>query len=199
MNLFDYSMWQRLMEQYKSFGIIAPILIAMLESFIPALPLVLIVAFNISTYGWFWGFIYSYVGSLSGSIIVFLFFRWVSGQSFASKFIHFKRVERVLNWVSKQTMAMIIVLSMLPTTPSSFMNFAFGLSDYPKRKYIISIAIGKITMIGLLALFGNSLTNIQDHPIIFIFSLAVLVITYYFSNLYNKRSGIKDASNKESN
>jgi uncharacterized membrane protein YdjX (TVP38/TMEM64 family) len=178
---------------------LAPILIAMLESFIPALPLVLIVAFNISTYGWFWGFIYSYVGSLSGSIIVFLFFRWMSGRKLTSKFIRIKRVEKVFNWVGKQTILMIIVLSMLPTTPSSFMNLAFGLSNYPKRRYIVSIAIGKIIMIGLLALFGNSLSNIKDHPYVFIISLGIMGVTYYLSNAYNKRSGIKDVSDKDSN
>lgn len=46
-SFFQIETWIQLLNQYKEFGLIIPILLALIESFIPALPLIGIVAINI--------------------------------------------------------------------------------------------------------------------------------------------------------
>ena len=45
--LFEIETWINLFNQYQELGILIPFLLAMMESFIPALPLIAIVTINI--------------------------------------------------------------------------------------------------------------------------------------------------------
>ena len=147
----DPQFWNDIANRIESFGILAPVFLAMLESLIPALPLVLIVILNVNIYGLGIGFMTSYAGTMLGATIMLMFYRTISDYGLHEKLHKFKSIDKMINWVNRQNMAVIIVLSMLPSTPSSFMNLAFGLAQYSKRKYLSSIAIGKVVMIGLFA------------------------------------------------
>lgn len=56
--------WQSLFDSLRLCGPAVPILMACVESFIPALPLVAIVALNVAAYGSVLGFFYSWIGSV---------------------------------------------------------------------------------------------------------------------------------------
>ena len=184
--------WLNLVTQYKELGFLAPIVLALLESIFPFLPLVLIVAFNTGIYGFWLGFLLSYVGNLLGSILVFFFFRFLERSRLIGHLIHGKRLAKILHWVVMQPPAFLIVVSALPFTPSSFINIAFGLSGYSKRRYVVSIALGKFVMIALLAAFGNTLTRLDEHPLIIVLSVAILGLAYYLSHRFGKLTGIEE-------
>lgn len=190
--IFEPQFWLDLVVQYKDIGPLAPILLAMLESFIPALPLVLIIAFNTSAHGFILGFLYSYIGNLVGSILVFLLFRMLERGKLIGHFIHGKRVSKMLHWVVSQPPSFLTVISAIPFTPSSFVNIAFGLSGYSKRRFVISIAIGKFLMIGLLTVFGKTLINITENPLYILVSVLILGIAYYLSHRYGRINGMDD-------
>ena len=54
--------WEALLEGFEGLGPLVPILLAMLESIFPPLPLIAIVALNIAAHGGFLGFVYSWLG-----------------------------------------------------------------------------------------------------------------------------------------
>jgi uncharacterized membrane protein YdjX (TVP38/TMEM64 family) len=186
--LFEIETWINLLNQYKEFGLMIPILLAMVESFIPALPLIGIVAINISAHGVFYGFITSYLGNILGSILVFFFFRAIIKPKFLDRFYHGKRLLKILNWVEKQPPLFLFMISCLAFTPSAFVNMSFGLSGYKKRRFILSIALGKLIMISSLSLFGHSLVQIQDQPLYIILSIIIVLIAYYLSHHMKKKS-----------
>jgi uncharacterized membrane protein YdjX (TVP38/TMEM64 family) len=188
--LFEIETWINLLNQYKEFGLMIPILLAMVESFIPALPLIGIVAINISAHGVFYGFITSYLGNILGSILVFYFFRSIIKPKFLDRFYHGKRLSRILNWVEKQPPLFLFMISCLAFTPSAFVNMSFGLSGYKKRQFILSIALGKLIMIASLSLFGHSLVKIQDQPLYILLSIIIVLVAYYLSHHMKKSSGI---------
>lgn len=188
--LFEIETWINLLNQYKELGLIIPIILAMVESFIPALPLIGIVAINISAHGIFYGFITSYLGNILGSILVFLFFRAIIKPKFLDRFYHGKRLLRILNWVEKQPPLFLFMISCLAFTPSAFVNMSFGLSGYKKRQFMLSIALGKLVMIASLSLFGHSLVQIQDQPLFILLSIIVVLVAYYLSHHMKKKSGI---------
>ena len=73
--LLTLEFWQQLLDSFQGLGPLAPILLAMVESFIPALPLVAIVALNIAAHGALFGFLYSWAGVAVGGSLMFLFWR----------------------------------------------------------------------------------------------------------------------------
>jgi uncharacterized membrane protein YdjX (TVP38/TMEM64 family) len=158
--------------------------------------LVLIVILNVNIYGLGVGFLTSYVGTMLGATLVFLFYRTISFYGLHEKLHKFKSIDKMINWVNRQNMAVIIVLSMLPSTPSSFMNLAFGLAQFSKRKYLISIAIGKLVMIGLFAFYGQVFQAEENQIWIYLGSAVLFLATYFISRFINKKTGIDDASSK---
>lgn len=193
--LLNIETWINLLNQYKELGFIIPILLSMVESFIPVLPLIGIVTINISAHGLLFGFLFSYIGNILGSIVVFLFFRSIIKPKFLDRFYHGKRFDRILNWVEQQPPLFLFFLSCLAFTPSAFINMSFGLSGYKKRQFILSIGLGKLIMIGSLSIFGHSLNQIKDHPTLIIISVLIVLIVYYLSHHMKKRSGINTINN----
>lgn len=190
--LFQIETWLEMLNQYKELGIIIPFLLALIESFIPALPLIGIVAINITAHGFIIGFLTSYIGNVFGSLIVFTFFRTIIKPKFLDRFYHGKRLARILHWVENQKPIFLFILSCLAFTPSAFINMSFGLSGYKKRQFFISIALGKFIMILSLSLFGHSLSQIQNQPVFVFISLIFLIIVYFLSKHVSKRSNYQD-------
>lgn len=197
MNLSQWTdpvFWTDFANRIENLGPLAPIFLAMLESLVPALPLVLIVILNVNIYGLWIGFLTSYAGTMLGATIMFMLYRTISFYGLHEKLHKFKSTDKIIDWVNRQNMAVIIVLSMLPSTPSSFMNLVFGLAQYSKRKYLISIAIGKIVMIGLFAFFGSVFQAKENQIWIYLIGAVLLILTFVISKAVNKKTGIGDVS-----
>lgn len=190
--VFSDAFWLRILENYRGFGPLAPILMAMLESFVPALPLIVIVTFATGAYGPVLGFFYSYIGSLGGSILVFLLFRRIIKPYFIHLIPQRANLEKVMKWVSGQTPFMILLLSSFPFTPSSLLNTTFGLSDFNELTYILCIALGKLIMITLLALFGSSLVNAYQNPYLLGFMIVIFLVMRFVYKRMHKKAGLDD-------
>ena len=74
--------WEGLLAGFEGLGPVAPILLAMVESFFPPLPLVAIVALNVAAHGGLLGFLYSWLGVAAGGTLMFLFWRRVVKRFF---------------------------------------------------------------------------------------------------------------------
>ena len=65
--------WETLLAGFEDLGPVAPILLAMVESFFTPLPLIAIVALNVAAHGGILGFLYSRIGvAVGGAIGAFL-------------------------------------------------------------------------------------------------------------------------------
>ncbi len=189
--------WLRLLENYRGFGPLAPIFLAMLESFIPALPLIAIVTFSISAYGPFFGFFYSYIGSLGGSILVFLLFRRIVKPYFMHLVPQRKNLAKLMYWVSHQTPFTIFLLATFPFTPSSLLNTTFGLSDFKETSYILAISCGKLIMISLLALFGSTLVEAFKNPIYLALMVALFIVMRLIYGRMHKKVGLDEIESEK--
>lgn len=47
----------------------------------------------------------------------------------------------------------LFMLSLLPFTPTSFMHFAFGMSDFDEKRYLRAVLLGKGLMVAMMAVF----------------------------------------------
>ena len=179
--------WQTLLDSFGDLGPLAPIFLAMVESFFPPLPLIAIVALNVAAHGGLFGFVYSWVGVMLGGTLMFLFWRRVLKQflwKFASRS---QKLEKAEQWVSRFDVSSLFMLSVLPFTPSSFMHFAFGISDFDEKRYLITMLLGKGVMVAMMALFGQSLVRSMKNPVYLVLAVVIWGAMYWGSKRFCKK------------
>lgn len=179
--------WEALLDSFGGLGPIAPIVLAMVESFFPPLPLVAIVALNVAAHGGLFGFVYSWVGVMLGGTLMFLFWRRVLKQFFWKFASRSQRLEKAEQWVSRLDVSSLFMLSVLPFTPSSFMHFAFGISDFDEKRYLITMLLGKGVMVAMMALFGQSLVSSMKNPVYLVLAVVIWGAMYWGSKRFCKK------------
>lgn len=179
--------WQTLLESFGDLGPLAPIFLAMVESFFPPPPLIAIVALNVAAHGGLFGFVYSWVGVMLGGTLMFLFWRRVLKQFFWKFASRSQKLEKAEQWVSRFDVSSLFMLSVLPFTPSSFMHFAFGISDFDEKRYLITMLLGKGVMVAMMALFGQSLVRSMKNPVYLVLAVVIWGAMYWGSKRFCKK------------
>ena len=179
--------WETLLDSFGNLGPIAPITLAMVESFFPPLPLIAIVALNVAAHGGLFGFVYSWVGVMLGGTLMFLFWRRVLKQFFWKFASRSQKLEKAEQWVSRFDVSSLFMLSVLPFTPSSFMHFAFGISDFDEKRYLITMLLGKGVMVAMMALFGQSLVSSMKNPVYLVLAVIIWGAMYWGSKRFCKK------------
>lgn len=179
--------WEALLHSFGGLGPIAPIVLAMVESFFPPLPLIAIVALNVAAHGGLFGFVYSWVGVMLGGTLMFLFWRRVLKQFFWKFASRSQKLEKAEQWVSRFDVSSLFMLSVLPFTPSSFMHFAFGISDFDEKRYLITMLLGKGVMVAMMALFGQSLVSSMKNPVYLVLAVVIWGAMYWGSKRFCKK------------
>lgn len=182
--------WEQLFLSFQILGPLVPILIAMVEAFIPALPLIAIVTLNVAAHGPVFGFVYSWIGSVIGSILFFalcrkLFKPWIA--RFADKHPKIMKARNWVNGINKKALFFIITM---PFTPSCFVNFAMGVSDFDKITYIKIMASAKIVMLLLLSMFGQSVVQAFENPVFIVLAVLLVVVLYLASKYIRKKHNL---------
>ncbi len=188
--LMTLSFWEALFAQFQYLGPAVPIALAAIESLIPALPLVGIVVLNVAAHGMMLGLLYTWIGASIGSTIVFLFFRHVVRRFFRPLAARYKALQRARDWVDGFNPAALFILAIFPFTPSSFLNIAFGVSEFSAKKYLCTMLCAKFVMISLLSLFGQSFVAAFENPLFIGVSIALLVAFYWGSKKMNEKHGL---------
>ncbi len=188
--LGNIEFWVNAFEVFRGFGPAAPILLTCVESFIPVLPLVVIVTLNITACGPLFGLIYSWIGTSIGCTCVFLFFRKLVKPNLKFWIEHKEIFVKALEWVSKIDRKVLFAVAMMPFTPSVFVNMAFGLSDMHESEFLKVLISAKSVMMILISLFGNSVVAAASEPIFIILSVIILAVLWVLSKKAGKSAGL---------
>lgn len=168
-------------------------LLIILESVIPALPLGVFVALNINSFGFLFGLILSWIATCVGCYLSYLLFNYLS-NNFIYKFFkenNRKKIEKATIKFKKIPFSNLVVIIALPFTPAFLINIIAGMSNIPKKKYLIALLIGKIFMIFFWAYVGKSLIeSVTDIKTIIIVSIMIL-LAYFISKLVSKKMNIE--------
>ena len=183
--------WETLLDSFGDLGPLAPITLAMVESFFPPLPLVAIVALNVAAHGGLLGFLYSWIGVALGGSIMFLLWRRVVKRYFWKIASRSPKLERAQQWVNRFDTSSLFMLTLLPFTPSSFMHQAFGISDFDEKRYLITMLLGKGVMMAMMAIFGQSLVSSMRNPVYLILAVVLWGGMYFVSKKFCKRHNLE--------
>ena len=83
MEFTEYS--EFFLKYIETWGPVAGILFPVMEAFFPILPLVGFVIINVAAFGFFFGYLYSWIGNCLGSFLLFLLLRKVGGKKLELK------------------------------------------------------------------------------------------------------------------
>ena len=183
--------WEALLDSFGDLGPIAPIVLAMVESFFPPLPLIAIVALNVAAHGGLLGFLCSWAGVALGGCIMFLLWRRVVMRFFWKFASRSPKLEKAQQWVNRFDTSSLFMLTLLPFTPSSFMHLAFGISDFDEKRYLITMLLGKGVMVALIALFGQSLVSSLKNPVYLVLAILLWAGMYWVSKKFCKKHNLE--------
>ena len=129
-----------IVESYKAFGPLLGIGLPMIEALIPALPLIVFVLANAVAFGFWLGFLYSWLGSVMGALLVFFIIRHFGRSRFFSFVNKHEKVRKAMGWIERKGFAPIFVIFCFPFTPSALINVVAGLSRISVKQFGLALA-----------------------------------------------------------
>ncbi len=167
------------------FGFIAGFLLIILESMIPILPLAVFIALNVITFGPLFGFLLSWISTVTGCMLSFFLCKKLRNK-FDKKYGNDKYVKKFKKGINKLSYSNLVILLALPFTPAFAINIAAGLADIDKKKYFSALIIGKIPLVYFWGFIGKSfLESIRD-PYIIAEIVVMLILAYLASKVAAK-------------
>ena len=176
----------------NSLGAFAPILACILmlvESMLPVLPLAVFITINFYYIGTIPGFLISWILTCVGCFLSFKlcrtkFKKYFDNMMDKKEHKKLKKMMKVFDNLKVEQLALLIAI---PFTPAFLVNIAAGLSNMNKKKFIISLVIGKFFMVYFWGFVGTSLIESLKDPSILIKIGIALVVAYVISKIVNKK------------
>lgn len=170
---------EQFLEKLSGLGPLPGILAPFAETFIPFLPLVLIIAANVNIYGFGFGILFTWIGVITGAICLFLICRRFGGTFGAWIQKRFPKIKSFFNWVEKKSFTPLFLLYCFPFTPSVVITMVSGLSRVPFHTFLVAIIFGKSVMILSIALISFDITNLFTHPWRIIVSILGIILLWF--------------------
>ena len=174
------------LQEYKLLVAVLGFIIIIVETFIPALPLVAIVGANAFVLGIWLGFFISWIGSVVGSIVLFLISSKISNTKIINK-INNDKVYKFKAWVKKQGFSMIFITYLCPFIPDFLITITSGMSQMKLSNFIPGMILGKFIMFLGISYIGNDFINFIRNPIKVSSLLVIIIIFWILGNKVNKR------------
>ena len=184
---------QLLTEYLINCGPLLGILIIIIESFFPPLPLGVFIALNCNAYGIIFGIILSWISTVFGCTLSYLFFKKLSNKVIY-KYLSEKTKERVKRSslkFNKLSLSSLVLIIALPFTPAFLVNIIAGVSNLPRKKFITALLIGKMSIVGFWGIIGKSFIESMHDIKAIIFILLALLIAYIISKIVSKKAHIE--------
>ncbi|MFD2114731.1 TVP38/TMEM64 family protein [Paenibacillus yanchengensis] len=175
----DLEQMQGALEGLSAYGPLPGILATFLETFIPVLPLIAIIAANVNIYGFGLGFLWSWIGVSSGKLILFLLCRYF-GKNVKTRVTNkFPKSERFFKWIDEKGFTPLFLLSGFPFTPSILITLIAGFSRVPLHTFLLATMMGKAVMILIIALLSMDITNLMQQPWRFVVIIVVIAVMWF--------------------
>jgi len=180
-------------EILTGFGPIAGIILIMIESMIPVLPLAVFITLNMVSFGPFFGFLISWLATVIGCMLSFSLFRYF----FSDKLYRFiKRKEQdkfasIMKSISNISFSNLVILISIPFSPAFLINIAGGLSKIKMEKFFLAIIIAKMVMVYFWGYIGTTLLeSLTDITVLF--KIAILLVgAFFLSKIVEKKLKVK--------
>ena len=181
MSMLTEENMKQLLERYREFGPFPGMLLTFMKSFIPPLPTIVIVGVNAAVYGLWLGFLYSWIGMVSGCLVTFLLVRKISSYPYFTRWALKPRVAKSMIWVQRNAFSYVFLLSIFPVGPFVVINIAAGVARMRILSYLIAVIIGKAIMVFYVSYIGHDVRSFVEHPIQLVYVLLFIGASLFIS------------------
>ena len=176
-----------------SIGPIAGVLLIILESILPMLPLSVFITLNMISFGSFFGFLISWISTIIGCMLSFTLFRYFF-QKKLYRFIKRKEQDKfagIMKTISNIKFSNLVILIAIPFSPAFFINIAAGVSKIKTEKFFLAAIIGKMVMVYFWGYIGTTLLeSLTDITVLFKIAF-LLVLAFFVSKIVEKKLKLK--------
>lgn len=186
----DYGNFTDIFLKYVELGgPTAGVLLPVIEAFIPILPLVGFVIINVAVFGFFFGYLYSWIGNCLGSFLLFILIRKVGSNRFEKR-IEKSKYRGTLEKIKKKNLTVMFFLYCFPFTPSFLISGTAALTNMNTQRFLLTLLPSKFVMLISLAFIGQNVSSYFENPeksvFFIIFILLVNLISKYFFQKYEE-------------
>lgn len=174
-----------------SWGALLGCVFILFESIIPMLPLSLFITLNFMTFGSIIGFIISWIFTVLGCMMSYYIFRSSVSEKRLNKFKENNTLKKVINVIENMSFTSLVTLIAIPFTPAFAVNIAAGICRVPKRKFLLALMLGKISLVYFWGFVGVGLIESLKNPSKLIGVVILIVIVYIISYILSKKLKIK--------
>ncbi len=174
-------------------GPISGIILILLESVFPILPLSVFIALNIIAFGNLFGYLISLGSTILGCLGSFFLFR----SCFQKKLYQYikKReidgLDKMMKTISEISFSNLVLLIAIPFSPAFLINIAAGLSKISKEKFFFALLIGKSVMVYFWGYIGKSFIESLTDITILIRISVLLLISLILSRIVEKKMKVR--------
>ena len=174
-----------------SWGALLGCVFILFESIIPMLPLSLFITLNFMTFGNIIGFIISWIFTVLGCLMSYYLFKSAVSEKRLNKFKENNTLKKVINVIENMNFTSLVTLIAVPFTPAFAVNIAAGICRVPKRKFLLALMLGKISLVYFWGFVGVGLIESLKNPSKLIGVVILIVIVYIISYILSKKLKIK--------
>ncbi|MDV2583206.1 TVP38/TMEM64 family protein [Alkalibacillus haloalkaliphilus] len=185
----------QLLEFYGSFGPLPGILLPFIEAFIPILPIIVFILANSIVYGLVMGFLFSWIGSLAGAILVFILVRKSERFRWVRRIKYQRHIQKITSFFDRRGFGPLFLLLCFPFSPSALLNVVAAFTKMSIQQVILALALGKAVMIFSVSYVGDSITSFAEDPIRTIIVGIAIGLFWFVGKLIEQR--IKTTADRE--
>ena len=174
-----------------SWGALLGCVFILFESIVPILPLSVFITLNFLTFGSIIGFIISWVFTVLGCMMSYYIFRSSVSEKRLEKFKENQTLLKVINVIENMNFTSLVVLIAIPFTPAFAVNIAAGICRIDKKKFLLALMLGKISLVYFWGFVGVGLIESLKNPSKLIGVVILIVIVYIISYILSKKLKIK--------
>ncbi|HRZ85322.1 MAG TPA: VTT domain-containing protein [Candidatus Paceibacterota bacterium] len=131
--------------------------------------------------------IVTYIGLVTGSVICFIFIRFLGKEFVDSKMIKMNSINRYKSRIESNGFTSILLIRLIILIPFELVNFASGLSKIKLKDYVLATSIGLLPGILISIYFIKSLNSIGSfESIIASIALSLIIIIPLISKKIRK-------------
>ncbi|MBO2944244.1 TVP38/TMEM64 family protein [Paenibacillus sp. F411] len=169
------------LDTFRELGPLPGVLLTFMKSFVPPLPTALIVGLNAAVYGLWAGFLYSWIGIVSGCVLTFYLVQKAGSIPLIRKWAAKPKVLKGQAWIQRNGFSYVFLLSILPIGPFVAINIAAGLGGMKMGSYLTALIPGKGLMVLLVSLIGANVESFIQQPLWVLVVLAAVLFLLWVS------------------
>lgn len=177
---------QNLVQDYLLLSIMVGFLGSFVESFIPMLPLVAIVTANAALFGMLKGFLISWLGSVTGTICLFLLVSRISQNSKILEKIKNEKIKKAILWVDKKGFKLLFVAYACPFLPACVITISSAITKAHKTNFMSAVLSGKFIMFLVVSYVGQDIYGFITSPIKIIGFCVIVFLAWILGNKLNR-------------